>query len=757
MKRIRLCYVFLSLCWTLLLLVATPSHGTTMNMSPIGGYLYGVKLYADAAALGADGCQANNGTLARIESTPAPTRGGPDIAIYCNYYFAGYTPPNQVTRWAGFSYTVQCATGSLSQVNGTLQCVLSSGYTDKPCQRCPSANHGNPINLISKEKLQSETDFDNGGELEFTRFYRSASRNSEMGDFSLNWRHSYSLHIFSNIGALPLKISYYLQTSNGYEPSFPAAGAMPYAFIRRPDGSALYFQSTDGGISWMADSDINYKLQTLGFDSGGATGWKLTSPNNEIEIYDAFGQITSLRRANGRTLSFTYSDETTPQNISPLSHYLIAISDEFGHTIHLVYDSQKRVSSMTTPAGNTYTYVYDGFGNLSSVTAPDGLSKYYYYNEPAYQLKTGAGNDHLLTGISYELSSGVVSRYAIFRYDTAALPVSTEHAGGVEKYLVNTSAMKVTDPLGAVHQYLYTTVNGAQLQSYESKPTATGSAWSTIQYDANSNFSAITNFNGSQTTFVFDLTRNLETSRTEGASTAYARTITTEWHPTMRLPARIAEGKRITTYSYDAAGLLLTKSIQATTDATGSLGFSATLVGAPQVWQYTYNQYGQVLTVKGPRTDVDDTRSYTYDGNGNLATATNALHHQTSYSDYDGDGRVRTITDPNGRVTYLTYSLRGLLESRTVAGERTSFTYNGADKLMQISLPDNSTINYSYDDAQRLIGATDSLGNSISYTLDALGGRTAEQVKDPGGILSRNITRVFDSMGQMTQKTGGVQ
>ena len=36
--------------------------------------------------------------------------------------------------------------------------------------------------------------------------------------------------------------------------------------------------------------------------------------------------------------------------------------------------------------------------------------------------------------------------------------------------------------------------------------------------------------------YTFDATRNLETSRTEANGTPSARTITTQWHPTLRLP-----------------------------------------------------------------------------------------------------------------------------------------------------------------------------------------------------------------------------
>ena len=48
-----------------------------------------------------------------------------------------------------------------------------------------------------------------------------------------------------------------------------------------------------------------------------------------------------------------------------------------------------------------------------------------------------------------------------------------------------------------------------------------------MTYDANGNIASKTDFNGNRTTYSYDLTRNLETSRTEASGTALARTINT--------------------------------------------------------------------------------------------------------------------------------------------------------------------------------------------------------------------------------------
>ena len=58
--------------------------------------------------------------------------------------------------------------------------------------------------------------------------------------------------------------------------------------------------------------------------------------------------------------------------------------------------------------------------------------------------------------------------------------------------------------------------------------------------------------------------------------------------------------------------------------------------------------------------------------------------------------------------------------------------------------------NYSYDRAQRLVGATDNRGASITYTLDKAGNRIHEEVKDATGALALSVRRAFDKLGRLS-------
>lgn len=307
----------------------------------------------------------------------------------------------------------------------------------------------------------------------------------------------------------------------------------------------------------------------------------------------------------------------------------------------------------------------------------------------------------------------------------------------------------VNDPLGTQRYYSYSGIGGVAKFSANNTPCPTCADDShSVGYDSNGNVSLKTDFNGNQTRYGFDLTRNLETSRTEAYGSARARTITTSWDPTFRQPATITEPNRSTSFSYDTLGNVLTKTI---TDTTVTPNVS-------RVWTYTYDSYGRALTVDGPRTDVSDVTTYTYytcaTGYqcGQVQTITDALGHVTTYSTYNAHGQPLTITDPNGILTTLTYDARQRVTSRQFGTETTGYAYYPTGLLQKVTQPDGSYLQYTYDGAHRLTKIQDSLGNSISYTLDAMGNRTAESTYDPSNTLATTRSRVYNSLNQLYQE-----
>lgn len=604
-------------------------------------------------------------------------------------------------------YTYDGVTGSC--VIPTVAPLKNVGKAES-CQ--DQALVGNPINAGMGNKFQEEVDYHASGseKLGFIRYYNSHVLVGG-GAFGDKWSASF-LSDLEVIGD-PLTAT----TVNA----------------RSASGQVLSF--TFNG-DWRPDVDVNNNLERLTDTSGNFIGWRYTRNDGVVEIYSTTGKLLSITNRNGLTQTLIYDGQNR----------LYQVTNSFGQTLTFAYDAQNRIQSMTDPEGGIYTYGYDANNNLTSVTYPDNKTRTYLYEDINFS--------HALTGIIDENNN----RFATWAYDTQGRAISSEHAGGVEKVdlVYNTDGTTtVTDALGTARTYTFQTILGVVKNASLTQPCSScGGSNQATTYDTNGNVASKTDFNGTVTTYTYDLARNLETARTEAYGTASARTISTQWHPTFRIPTAIAEPLKLTTYTHDANGNVLTKTEQATTDTNGSQGFTATPVGSPRVSSYTYNTFGQVLTANGPRTDVNDVTTYTYDAQGNIATVTNALGHLTQITNYDASGRPLRIVDPNGLVTTLTYSPRGWLTSRNVGGEITSFQYDGVGQLLSVTLPDNSVINYTYDAAHRLTDIQEAAGNRIHYTLDLMGNRTREDVYNATNTLTQTRSRVFDALSRLAQSLG---
>ena len=93
-------------------------------------------------------------------------------------------------------------------------------------------------------------------------------------------------------------------------------------------------------------------------------------------------------------------------------------------------------------------------------------------------------------------------------------------------------------------------------------------------------------------------------------------------------------------------------------------------------WSYTYNGLGLIETANGPRTDVQDVTTYSYDGQGRLTSVTNALGQITTLSNFDNYGNPQSVAYANGVQASLTYRPQGWLASASNAGSTTSFEHD---------------------------------------------------------------------------------
>jgi RHS repeat-associated protein len=678
--------------------------------------------------------------------------------------------PYSFTYGNGITAVLVCATLSndpgaqFSLPSETCQCPVNTKLWDGTCiplhqqvlKPEPSCCVGNPISPGTGTKLQEEVDYEGTPSipLRFSRTYNSKAPAAK------RWRSNFdrTIDIAQRKGTV-------------------------LAIVRRADAS-YGFTGSESGSAWAADKDTLYTL------TGPLRSFSVRSPDRrEIERYDTTNRLASVRDGSPSAVikySLTYSTTSTPASIAPAAGLLIRVTDAFGHALNFTYDANSRMATMIDPAGGLYSYAYDGSGNLISVTYPDLRVRQYVYNEPA--LTGGTSQPNALTGIIDEDGS----RYATFGYSASGLAILSEHAGGAQRFesfysteprltyslLVRDgrsfavqsheapTGVTVTDALGAVRTYGFSAVDGVIRATGSDKPcfVRCSSVPLAQVYDDRGNVLLKEDFKGNKTSYVVNPSRNLESSRTEGFGSPVARTITTSWHSIFRLPDLITEANRKTAYTYNDRGMVLTRTV---TDTSVSPNVS-------RKWTFTYDSNSRVLTENGPRTDIADVTTYTYYSCttgyqcGQVSTITNAAGHVTTYNNYNAHGQPIQITDPNSVVTMLDYDSRQRLTARCVngalpgcvGGELTAVEYWPTGLLKKVTLPDGSFSSYGYDAAHRLIQVSDSSGNHVDYTLDAMGNRTGEAVYDPGNALRRTHTRVYNSLSLLYQdmnaaSTGG--
>jgi YD repeat-containing protein len=646
-----------------------------------------------------------------------------------------------------------------------------------------------PIAIGTGNKTLYAADHGSGGAgtLSFVRHYNSSASTGPGSALGVAWR-------------------------SNFDAGISAMGSGMAAY--RPDGRIVYFALLAG--AYRADADVKDRLARVV-----ATGeWLYTdAASRTMEVYDPSGRLQSVQAASGGMLSLVYSNATTPITIAPGAGYLISVSDSFGRTLAMTYNSTGRMTAVVMPNSSVITFGYDGESRLAEVSFPDAFVLSYRYDEPAYT--DGVSLPDALTGI---FEDGV--RMAEHFYaNTGHAVVSQKLAAAgvvVSRHALSYSGLAsegpsgnstVTDPSGTSRTYAFSRILGTAKRSALSQPGGAGCAASSSAqtFDPNGNVSSRDDFNGHRMCLVNDPGRNLEATRVEGLPTATScsdvtgagaalvagsRKLSTQWHPTWSLRTRVAEPGRITTWVYNgqpdpyAGGavascapgtallpdgkpiaVLCRQVEQATEDSNGALGFAAPLqAGVPlREQRWTYNQDGQMLTHDGPRTDVTDITVNQYYSDtsfagtgpgavghtrGDLAQTTSPALHTTRYPLYNKTGQLMQSVDPNDVIAQYTYDQRQRLSSTKVGVQLATYSYWPNGLLKRVTQADTSWLQHGYDGAHRLTGITDNLGNSISYTLDNLGNRTAERVRDPGNALRRLLGRSIDALGRVQQVTG---
>lgn len=628
--------------------------------------------------------------------------------FYCNHEYKKPNGSSWSTYWpySGADVSLRgygCSPGMVWD-SGTKSCIALG---TKSCPN-PSSRTPNPIDTATGIKYYEIDDFAGSARfpVPFKRYYSTETS---------SWTYTFSRNVHLKRGG-------------------------DRVIVRRDSGSALKFKKTTE--AWVSVSHTTARLEELA-SAGERVGWRFTD-GDTIETFNQSGQLLTVHTPELGTFEINREGQE------------MTVVAPGGATITLTFDASNRLRAFENPNGDLFRYVFDGASGISK------LKKVLYPNDEPdptpHTILDNPGRIYLYENTRFPgyitgIEDAFGNRVATVDYDAQGRATLSELADGVERVTVSYNddgSTTITNALGKETTYKFVTQDKKRLLAeVEGHPSANcGGAAKSYTYTPEGWLETRTDWNGMTTRFVYNSSgRIIQEIQAEGLP--QERRIIRTWHETLDKVTNISGPLKIIDLDYDDLGRLTNR--------------QESDVSSPRYrqWAFSYHDAqttenadvpGKLASVDGPRESVPEITSYEYDTHGNLLTVENALGHKVEYSNHDSIGRANTVVDANGVTTELTYDYRGNITrvAQTSQVESvTSYEYDLEHRLKKVTLPDGSSLDYTYGAARRLTSVEDNLGNRIEFTHDAMGNVTAETAKDASGNVTRKHQQVFDELGRL--------
>lgn len=525
---------------------------------------------------------------------------------------------------------------------------------------------------------------------------------------------------------------------------------------------------------------------------------RITGPHGEEQTFrwNDDNRLESQTDPLGRTTSYAYDGNL---NCTCVTH-------PDGTTAETVYDSRGRPTREVDASGAAWEYERDARGNEICIRNPLGHEIRYTYNDRGLPLQiqdAEGGITRLVWDVKGNLAMimDALGRQTRFRHDGLGRLVSAvnpsnevrrfeyDRAGRLRRYLAATGAVeefdydgigrlvRYTDPMRRTRQFRYA-FGDRPIERIDS-----GGRRIRFEYDHECRLTGVVNANGARHILSYDANDNLvaETD-VDGRVQEY------EYDGAGQVVRRIERAGDtgriliVTEYVRDLAGRLIKK------------------IAAGTVEEYAYDQVGRLVRADNDHCAV----SFQYDLAGNLLTE--RQNDRTVVHAYDGNGKRKSTTYPDGDVISYDHDACGFLAALKLDGRRlvdverddshrerrrtqgaleTVFEYDPAGRLRQQAVSRRGEMliarTYSYDPVGRLTELVDASGGAVRFGYDELGRILqvlAPQAKtvltfDPadniidGAMAGRAkaftnhvtsygaIRYVYDSLGNVVSKTDG--
>jgi RHS repeat-associated protein len=556
----------------------------------------------------------------------------------------------------------------------------------------------------------------------------------------------------------------------------------------------------DGSTRLQTITDAEGRTTSFGYSGSGNLS-SVTAPGGAQTsfTYDLLGRVLTVTQPTATTVTavtrFAYAATETnvaDPNSNQAQSILVAAHTRYEYT----EDGMLLVAKATDPTGNvreaTYTpfldvetskktagtTTFDHTANdgesLTGVTTATGSASSYGYGNTDFPFQPDTGED-------------AQSNASLFSYSEQGQFTGAENANAVSAevtYNDDGTVATSTSASGAVTTYGHADTDG--LLDTITPPTGTSLGARSYTWDGFGRLESREDGRNIVEEYSYDdLDRVLEVDYT-GTTPSVSYTYDTAGRVATR-----TDGSGVTTYTYDPLGRLASRIntaggglVSYTYDKVGNI---ATEVDTSGTTSYTYDSRNLVT-----RTTLTDGKNidFGYDPDGRRTdtwfstTAAHTSFAAHTHTDYDGDGRMTRVwssraSNDADRVSDLSYSYlspgTGSCATAPPANQPTSLRWAQTNNITAV------TTSYCYDHANRLTNVTTPGGDTWAYTYDDNGNRTqttkngtpvqaqtpnaADQLTDTGFSYdaagnatadSANITSAtYNGAGQMTGRTFG--
>ena len=444
-----------------------------------------------------------------------------------------------------------------------------------------------------------------------------------------------------------------------------------------------------GGVNYSSADEKTWKYGKEHKITKKDKGYRWENKSKEWMDFDESGRMESYGGASGTLGKLLYDGGK-----------ISGIADRKGNqVIWYEYNKGGLVSSLHDKANRRVEYSYTKDGLLASATDVMGYKTSFEYDRLGRLVKTiePLGKESIVTYDEYgDIASNVdgngIGFFFEFDYDKDAdeYYARVEHSSGKVKeiWYDSTGLTKRMD------------INGRTVKTVKREGNdliITENGHETVEeYDESDNLIRTIHPDGSEVSYEYDKEFNQVTRKIDEAGVATEFKYNNKGDVTKRIEASGTKVERVTEYSYDEDGNVI--SIKRLGDANA----------AETITTMKYDVAGNIVSETDPEGNI--TR-YTYDIMGNVLTKTNAKGKGWKY-ERDAMGREISSKDPHGIVTKKNYD-----ESGNVTKEIDS---RGIEK------------NFEYDENDNLVSMTDALGSKTILEYDNTCGKVS-RITDPEG------------------------